>query len=97
MQRMPRPSLADPRPGFGHISIDLSRACTSLARFLDTVQNDSIQRFQLGLRVIEAPRQIMIGKRVMEVAFITDPDGVVIELMRYLCTLEGKDHFDNDW
>ena len=94
---MPKPILSDPRPGLGHISIDLSRSCTNLARFLDTVQKDSIQRFHLGLRVIEAPRQIMIGKRVMEIAFIADPDGVVIELMRYLCTLEGRDHFDNEW
>lgn len=68
----------------GHISMDLSRACTDLTRFLHTVQKESVERFQIGLRIVERPRQMTIGSMLTEVTFITDADGTLLELMRFI-------------
>lgn len=68
--------------------MDLSRACTDLNKFLLTVQKESIQRFQTKLRLLERPREIILGNIRTEIAFMTDADGTVIELMRFIRRLD---------
>lgn len=72
----------------GHIAMDVSRACTDLTRFLDSVQKESIDRFQIGLRVLERPREMPLGNVLMEVSFISDADGTLLELMRFIRDLK---------
>lgn len=84
-------------PGLGHISIDLTRACSDLTKFLLSMQKESLERFSKRLRLLEKPRQIMLGSTVAEVAFMTDADGTVIELMRFIKRLEDRLHFDAEW
>lgn len=90
-------SLGSISPGLGHISIDLSRACSDLTKFLLTMQKESIERFNTKLRLLEKPRQLMLGSTIVEVAFMTDADGTVIELMRFVKRLEDRLEFDAEW
>lgn len=92
-----RASLSSLSPGLGHISMDLTRACSDLSKFLLTVQKESMQRFQTKLRLLEKPRQIMLGSTITEVAFMTDADGTVLELMRFIKRLENRVEFDTEW
>lgn len=84
-------------PGLGHISFDVTRACTSLQRFLDTLEHESVQRFHKTLRVLDPPRQRMMGCSVVEVAFLADADGTPVELMRLQKRLDDRPHFDSEW
>lgn len=90
-------SLSSVSPGLGHISIDLSRACSDLTRFLLTMQKESIERFNTKLRLLERPRFITLGNLFVEVAFIADADGTVIEMMRFMKRLENRLEFDAEW
>ncbi|CAN8068986.1 unnamed protein product [Agarophyton chilense] len=88
--------MADYTPGLGHMSFDVSRACTDLSKFLSTVQKESVHRFQMSLRVVEKPRPIMIGSNVVEVSFISDADGTLLELTRLIQKHEGSE-YDAQW
>lgn len=90
-------SQASLNPGLGHISLDLSRSCTDLNKFLVTMQKESLSRFRTKLRLLEKPREIMLGATITEVAFMTDADGTVLELMRFVRKLEDKIEFDAQW
>lgn len=74
----------------GHISMDVSRACTDLTRFLNTVQKESIERFHVGMRVLERPREMQIGGLLTELAFVSDADGTILELMRFIRTIDTE-------
>lgn len=39
----------------------------------------------------------MLGSTITEVAFMTDADGTVIELMRFIKRLEDRVDFDTEW
>lgn len=93
----PTGGLSSLKPGLGHISLDLSRCCTDLSRFLVTIQSESLKRFRTKLRLLEKPREIMLGATVTEVAFMTDADGTVLELMRFVRKVEGKIEYDAQW
>lgn len=89
-------NLSDYKPGMGHISIDVSRACSDLTKYLVTMQADSVSRFRMGLRVLAKPKQMMIGRFIVESCFISDADGTILELMRIINKLERKD-LDAEW
>ncbi|CDF36761.1 unnamed protein product [Chondrus crispus] len=84
-------------PGLGHIAIDLSRACTDLSKFLLTVQKESIQRFQIKLGLLERPREMILGNIRTETAFMTDADGTIIELMRFIGRVDETAAPDAQW
>lgn len=92
-----RASLSSLSPGLGHISMDVSRACTDLNKFLLTVQKESMDRFQTKLRLLEPPRQIMLGSTITEIAFMTDADGTVLEMLRLIKKLDDKVEYDAEW
>lgn len=92
-----RSSLASLTPGLGHLSLDLSRSCTDLTKFLLTLQKESLNRFSTRLQILEKPREIMLGSTTAEVAFMTDADGTVVELMRFVKKLDDKIEFDAQW
>lgn len=89
--------LSSISPGLGHISIDLSRACSDLTKYLLTMQKESIQRFNTKLRLLEKPRHITLGSNFVEIAFMTDADGTVIEMMRFIKRLEPRSDLDAEW
>lgn len=70
--------------GIGHLSLDVSRVCTCISRYLDSVQKDSIERFEKSLRVLQAPKEMVLGDLLLETAFISDADGAVIEFIRFI-------------
>jgi len=66
--------------GYYHISFDLSEITTDLPAWLNTFKAD----FDHDLQVLLEPTQQMIGDHVYEVAFIADPDGLPLELLRLM-------------
>ncbi|KAI0566834.1 Acetyltransferase (GNAT) [Gracilaria domingensis] len=88
--------MADYTPGLGHICFDVSRACTNLTRFLCTMQKESVNRFQMSLRVVEKPRPIVIGSNVLEISFISDADGTLLELAKFVHKHEHAE-YDAQW
>lgn len=86
-----RNTMTDLTPGLGHVCIDLTRACTDLTKFLLTIQKESMSRFGLKLKLLESPKQTKMGMAKVEVAFIGDADGTVLELMRYVSKGEATD------
>ena len=76
--------------GYYHLSFDLTPLTPSLSTWLAQLE-DSINRrltdapeiFQ-PLKVLLSPKQQIIGDQVYEVAFIADPDGLPLELIRVL-------------
>lgn len=90
-------SLSDYTPGLGHISIDLSRVCTDLTRFLLTMQKESVSRFSIAISLLQKPQKMMLGSTVMEVAFITDADRTILELVRFVKKVEDRPEYDAEW
>lgn len=68
--------------GFYHVSLDVTRFCTSLQAYLTRVQNLSAEKFKRKLSVLFGPKDKMMYNLIVDVAFIRDPDGTVIELIR---------------
>ena len=69
--------------GYYHLSFDVRGEKPDLTRWLEEFHRRLIDstEFKLDLNVLLAPHQQMIGDRTYEVAFITDPDGLPIELL----------------
>lgn len=68
--------------GYYHLSLDLATSPdrpADLPTWLDTMRDRLAPN---PMPVLLAPCQQMIGDRVYEVAFIADPDGMPIELLR---------------
>lgn len=59
----------------------------SLAEYLVRLNEKSEQLFSRSVKLVLAPYQQMIGADVYELAFVSDPDGVLVELLRYQATL----------
>ncbi|PSN15229.1 glyoxalase/bleomycin resistance/extradiol dioxygenase family protein [filamentous cyanobacterium CCP5] len=79
--------------GYYHLSFDLTELADSLPDWLDRLR----QRF-LGaaegnpnqispLKVLLEPTQQMIGPRVYEVTFLSDPDGLPLEFIRVMANV----------
>lgn len=79
--------------GYYHLSFDITDISTDLPSWLSDLKN----RFDLAvndnsgqlqpLKVLLEPIQQMIGDRLYEVAFIADADGLPLEFIRVLGTL----------
>eukprot|EP00633_Aureoumbra_lagunensis_P011049 CAMPEP_0197329194 /NCGR_PEP_ID=MMETSP0892-20130614/5538_1 /TAXON_ID=44058 ORGANISM="Aureoumbra lagunensis, Strain CCMP1510" /NCGR_SAMPLE_ID=MMETSP0892 /ASSEMBLY_ACC=CAM_ASM_000538 /LENGTH=156 /DNA_ID=CAMNT_0042825675 /DNA_START=182 /DNA_END=649 /DNA_ORIENTATION=- len=72
--------------GLNHVAIDVSNTSSdmdSLSDFLRMLNDYSEQTFQRSLGLVHKPYQQMIGQDVFELCFIRDPDGVLLELIRY--------------
>ena len=76
--------------GYYHLSFDLTESTSDLPSWLEDLKqkiatipmNGSVP--DLTLKVLLEPEQQMIGETVYEVAFIADPDGLPLELIRIL-------------
>lgn len=84
------PSVADtssetkPKIGMNHFALDVSVDCTrleGLPQFLRHLNKFSENKFDRSVRLVVAPHERIIGQDVYEVAFVADPDGVLIELL----------------
>lgn len=80
--------------GYYHLSFDLTHATDSLPTWLNHLRQRFTQAAEeLGqvepLKVLLEPTQQIIGDRVYEVAFIADADGLPLEFIRVMATLEG--------
>lgn len=97
------PSLNDPKSsldlslpqnigvtGVNHIAIDVTREARKmggLASYIKHLNQQSEIQFERSIRLILVPYQQMIGNDVYEIGFISDPDGVLIELIAHNGTL----------
>jgi catechol 2,3-dioxygenase-like lactoylglutathione lyase family enzyme len=69
--------------GYYHLSFDVQGEATDLTDWLEQFNKRLLASpdFKLELKVLLAPHQQQIGDRVYEMAFISDPDGLPIELL----------------
>lgn len=78
--------------GYYHLSFDLTDTVDDLPNWLEDLQARFAQRSETGqgqpLKILLAPVQQMIGERIYEVAFIADSDGLPLEFLRLMKTLE---------
>eukprot|EP00188_Purpureofilum_apyrenoidigerum_P005713 Plantae.Rhodophyta-Purpureofilum_apyrenoidigerum.ctg7746.p1 GENE.Plantae.Rhodophyta-Purpureofilum_apyrenoidigerum.ctg7746~~Plantae.Rhodophyta-Purpureofilum_apyrenoidigerum.ctg7746.p1 ORF type:complete len:268 (+),score=40.91 Plantae.Rhodophyta-Purpureofilum_apyrenoidigerum.ctg7746:191-994(+) len=70
------------RRGLYHISLDVTSSCSSIAKYLGRVEAGSKALYERRIRILDGPRQRMLFDVIVEIAFIADPDGTVIELIR---------------
>lgn len=78
--------------GYYHLSLDLGPTGLALPDWLNdfaatiaqTIAARNDRATWPPLKILLAPQQQMIGSTVYEVAFIADPDGLPIELLRSL-------------
>lgn len=70
--------------GLNHVAVDVSdTASDSLAEFIRRLNDDSERLFQKSLKMVLAPQQQQIGQDVYELAFLTDADGTLLELIKF--------------
>ena len=84
--------------GYYHLSFDLSQLLAQRQQDLPTWLEALRQQFQQAaedypqqiqpLRILLEPEQQQIGDRLYEVAFIADSDGLPLEFLRQLKTLD---------
>ena len=75
--------------GWNHVALDVSDAPdASLAAFLRRLNADSERLFRKSVRLAAPPRQQLVGGAVYELAFVSDPDGALVELVRLQRVLE---------
>jgi catechol 2,3-dioxygenase-like lactoylglutathione lyase family enzyme len=80
--------------GYYHLSFDLTGTIEDLpswlshlkASFLEVAQENP-EQFQ-PLKILLEPMQQIIGDRVYEVTFIADPDGLPLEFIRVMATIQ---------
>lgn len=74
--------------GYYHLSFDLTALTPDLPSWLAQLSDRLSQSTDLRpLKVLLPPTQQLIGDRVYEVAFIADPEGLPLELIRVLGSL----------
>lgn len=80
--------------GYYHLSFDLTDVATDLPTWLSDLKASfaeaakrSPEQFQ-SLKVLLEPNQQIIGDRVYEVAFIADSDGLPLEFIRVMGTVQ---------
>ena len=78
--------------GLNHLALDVTQAMprgSTLKDFLKSLNDDSERIFQKSLRLVKDPYMLQVGQRdVYELAFIMDPDGTLIEILRFSSKLE---------
>ena len=76
--------------GYYHFALDISQQSLSLPEWLNQLESDlqnhnnTNSEHQLSFNLLLSPEQQMIADKVYEVAFITDPDNLPIEIIRRL-------------
>lgn len=76
--------------GYYHLSFDLTESVDNLPNWLESLAVQFEHAHQQNaeavapLKVLLPPQQQMIGKRVYEVAFIADVDGLPLEFLRMM-------------
>lgn len=78
-----------------HVALDVSDVSDDLTEFLGRLNADSERLFEKSLKLALKPYQQIIGQEVFELAFVSDPDGVLIELVRKQATLDTA--MEPDW
>jgi catechol 2,3-dioxygenase-like lactoylglutathione lyase family enzyme len=81
--------------GYYHLSFDLTQQVDDLPAWLDQLKAQFKQAAEeMGevgpLNVLLEPTQQMIGNHVYEVAFISDADGLPLEFLRMMTTLNNR-------
>ncbi|MEA5581990.1 VOC family protein [Nodularia harveyana UHCC-0300] len=75
--------------GYYHLSFDLTEITSDLPSWLTNLQLRVDAAANLPpLKILLAPTQQQIGDRIWEVAFIADTDGLPLEFIRCLATLD---------
>eukprot|EP00980_Cylindrotheca_fusiformis_P028309 scaffold22591_cov125-Cylindrotheca_fusiformis.AAC.5 len=72
--------------GLNHFALDVSTSVkenemSSLAEWLDFLNEKSVKQFGKNLRIALEPQQQLIGRGVYELAFLYDADGALVELL----------------
>ena len=72
--------------GYYHLALDVSESLTSSQTLEDWIRQfaQKIHEKSLCFKVLLMPQQQQFGDRTYEVAFITDSDGLPLELLRQL-------------
>ncbi|GAB4523514.1 MAG: VOC family protein [Pleurocapsa sp.] len=79
--------------GYYHLSFDLSQITSDLPSWLKELATKLEQasrnnpELNQPLKILLSPQQQIIGDRVYEVAFIADPDGLPLEFIRVMGTV----------
>ena len=78
--------------GLNHFTLDVSHLCAGvgLGAFLAQLNSRSEAIFDRSVRLVIEPYQQLIGQDVFEVAFVADPDGVLLEVLALNATLEHQ-------
>ena len=75
--------LVEEAVGLNHLAFDVTADCDDdLAAYLQELNARSEAQFRKSLRLALAPQQLLAGGAAYEYAFIADPDGVLLELIR---------------
>lgn len=81
--------------GYYHFAMDITEQSIDLSQWLSALET-SIEKHNsitdenqnhLSFNVLLSPQQQMIGDKVYEVAFISDPDNLPIEIIRFLSSI----------
>lgn len=80
--------------GYYHLSFDLTEQIADLPTWLSQLKDQFAQTAQTSdqvqpLKILLEPMQQIIGDRVYEVAFIADTDGLPLEFLRMMGTLQS--------
>jgi catechol 2,3-dioxygenase-like lactoylglutathione lyase family enzyme len=81
--------------GYYHLSFDLTHQIADLTEWLAQLKSQFEQAAQTSaqvqpLKVLLEPKQQIIGNQVYEVAFIADADGLPLEFLRMMASLENR-------
>ena len=76
--------LVEEAVGLNHLAFDVTEDTgdDDLAAYLTRLNARSEERFRKSLRLALAPQQLLAGGAAYEYAFVADPDGVLLELIR---------------
>jgi len=90
--------LAAEAVGLNHLCFDVTDDAGDgdLAAFLGRLNARSEERFRKSLRLALEPQQLLAGGAAYEYAFVADPDGVLVELIRRRNALGVEPEVD-DW
>ena len=76
--------LVEEAVGLNHLAFDVTDDAggDDLAAYLQRLNARSETQFRKSLRLALAPQQLLAGGAAYEYAFVADPDGVLLELIR---------------
>ena len=70
--------------GYYHLALDVTAESTNLTSWLENWEIQLAAQPECRVQILLAPHQQQIGNHLYEVAFIADPDGLPIELLRHI-------------